>query len=260
MTLRNNTQICYANCTILCFYWAVCASTCTWQHGFGRLHKAFKALLYAHRPTIASFAPLNSLWQGWPDAHTQHDAAEFWGHILQVSAPNCCCGSWQARAATEHGVQIIESGTMTQALMTPLEVQSQPQSISTCIDRWRNQHGLQIHAFVQMPTILCLQLNRFRVQGRRVTKTRTPVHIPQVIAIPRFVDDSLDVHLKRYRPVAAVAHHGAAPLRGHYTSVAWLQDGFRLMDDNRLGQRVGVLPKALLRDIYLIWLVQIPDE
>ena len=80
-----------------------------------------------------------------------------------------------------------------------------------------------------------------------------------MIEIPRFVDDSLDV-LMRYRPVAAVAHHGATPLRGHYTSVAWLQDGFRLMDDNRMGQTVGALPKVLSCDIYLIWLVQIPDE
>ena len=259
MTLRNNTQICYANSIVLCFYWAVCATTCTWQHGFGRLHKAFKALLNTHRPTITSFAPLKTLWQGWPDAHIQHDAAEFWAHLLQVSAPSSCEGSWQARAATEEGVRITDSGTMKQALMTPLEVQPQAQSISVCIDRWRNQHGLQIHALVEAPTVLCLQLNRFQVSGRRVTKTKTPVHIPQVIAVPRFVDDSLDVHLMRYRPVAAVAHHGATPLRGHYTSVAWLQEGYHLMDDNRVGKRVGVIPKALSCDIYLIWLVQIPD-
>ena len=213
---------------------------------------AFKALLSAHRPTITSFAPLRSLWQGWPDAHIQHDAAEFWAHLLQVSAPSSCRGSWQARAVTEDGIQILDSGTMQQALMTPLEAQSQTQSISACINRWRNQHRLQIHVLVDAPTVLCLQLNRFRVRGRRVTKTKTPVHIPQVIEIPRFVDDSLDVHLMRYRPVAAVAHHGATPLRGHYTSVAWLQDGFRLMDDNRMGQTVGALPKALSCDIYLI--------
>ena len=133
LSLRNGSQICYANSVLLAYMWCTHLSSLSWLRAFGRAADPIQLLLQVHRPTLTSFDSLGFLWRDWPRPHIQHDASEFRAHFLLVTGCIACVGEWEARKHIEVGVQVMVSGSSAQAITIPVPTPNQCKCVS--------QHG-----------------------------------------------------------------------------------------------------------------------
>ena len=69
-------------------------------------------------------------------------------------------------------------------------------TLTEALESWHAQH--YIHALSTPPTLLAIQLWRFRHNGRRTVKIRTPCDIPPMLEIPFFCDDQLTCGMRAY--------------------------------------------------------------
>ena len=186
LSLRNGTQICYANSVILAYLWCIRLSAIEWSQALGLAADPILRLLQVHRPTLTSFNSLAFLWYDWPQPHIQHDASEFWAHFLQVTGSIARVGVWEARKLVAAGVQIMSAGSADQAVTIPVPApnSSGSTSLQVCLTAWRRQLRPQLHAFTVLPSVLCLHLERYTHTGGRVRKTKVRLLLPEVIQVP----------------------------------------------------------------------------
>ena len=108
-----------------------------------------------HLPSCMVFQPLFSRWQ---HIHQQHDAGEFWLHLVNVARSPAFHGSWEARLTNPPS--LVDSGT----LYHPLILQPGP-SLQSMIDVWHQQFA--VHGLKDSVTALCVQLARYSRDGRK---------------------------------------------------------------------------------------------
>ena len=86
-------------------------------------------------------------------------------------------------------------------------------SLREALESWHEQQ--YTHALSRPPTLLAIQLGRFRHNGRRTIKVRTPCDIPPVLEVPFFSDDQLMCGRETYRLCGGIVHVGDLATSGH---------------------------------------------
>ena len=147
------------------------------------------------------------------------------------------------------------------ALMAvPILTSSEKITLAQLIDNWAeplNDPGHKQWLSVA-PSVLVLQLVRYRFVQGRVIKDVTPIELAAHVDMPMAADRH---RRQRYQLVSIILHHGDSPDRGHYTSIcsagAGLQRWLHLNDDHvpREVTSEGLL-HLCYSDMYVLCLVR----
>ena len=138
---------------------------------------------------------------------------------------------------------IDQGSTWPLALPAPLEGLSVPPmhkvSLQTIVDTW-NDHQDGRLGLVTVPSVLCLQVNRFNPSNESQHKTSVPVDPEPSIAMPVFshdlqAGDALSQHVVLYHRAAFILHIGPSSTTGHYRCVLYGEtpEDIFLTDDNQ---------------------------
>ena len=168
-------------------------------------------------------AAYRELLHAWISPDDQHDVVEFAMYVLtQVGAINLL-GSWQARTQNGDGAVVHDTGHVI-----ILHPNRNRQSLHLMLSTWEAANHGQVCAFQQPPTLVLMQVMRFRndASGRLRRLQLAVKHVMDEYNIP------MDVYYQLYRPVAVICHRGRTPKSGHYTAI--LIDDFCMWhcDDN----------------------------
>ena len=266
LSLHNDTNLCYLNSTAIAASWTILQAQ---LHDQGYLHLAPALKLLCNRAESALNRPLkllsqlpwNVLLQGWRDIHRQHDAPELVTHLLPRLRVNRSDDRWEARVSTEQGLHIQDQGGMH----SPLLMFPHPGDtlyLQRVIDQWHLQAA--VHALVNPPNILCIQLQRFTGEGGHLTRHVRPLQdCHHIVHVPIFEShDSTVVKPARYEVTAVQLHFGQSPDTGHYRTILRGQKKFGnlqtwITDDNNPAQSATEnFPEAS----YLLWMRQVNEE
>ena len=133
-------------------------------------------------------------------------------HVLRQLRPQCMEGSWQSRSS--HGeVRDIGDTNVPLYVTTP---SGGKHDIQTRALQWSAQD--LVHALVNPPVLLCIQLERFVRRNRAIRKKSVPIVVGD-ICMPMFVNASAHTEQIAYRLISMVVHLGNSPNTGHYRSV-----------------------------------------
>ena len=91
----------------------------------------------------------------WPQAHEQHDAAEFLMQSLAKAEPHAFSGQWQSRMMQLDRMHIQDRGS----LLAPLNLDRLGPDLQACLDLWEGQS--YVHAMIDFNHALVLQIHRF---------------------------------------------------------------------------------------------------
>ena len=113
-------------------------------------------------------------------------------HVLRKLRPQCMEGSWQSRSS--HGeVRDIGDTNVPLYVATP---SGGKHDIQTCVLQWSAQD--LVHALVNPPVLLCIQLERFVRRNRAIRKKSVPI-VAGDICMPMFVNASAHTEHIAYR-------------------------------------------------------------
>ena len=266
ISLHNATNLCYLNSTAIAASWTVLQAQ---LHDQGDLHLAPALRLLCNRAESALHRPLKLLsqlpWtvllQGWRDIHRQHDAPELVTHLLPRLRVNRSDARWEARVSTEQGISIRDQGSMH----SPLLMFPHPGDalyLQRVIDQWHLQAA--VHALVNPPHILCIQLQRFTGERGHLTRHVRPLQdCHHIVHVPAFASESTAVvQPARYEVTAIQLHFGQSPDTGHYRTILRGQKKFGhlqtwITDDNSSAKSATeTFPDAS----YLLWMRQAKEE
>ena len=102
--------------------------------------------------------------------------------------------------------------------------------IQTMMDAWHRDRDRTV-GFVELPSVLIIQLLRFKLHQGNVRKIRTEVHLDNILQVPTFTDDRLGTTSLTYQLCAYVVHHGLTPCSGHCTAALLLGPEYWLCND-----------------------------
>ena len=138
------------------------------------------------------------------------DVTELMSFVMDPDSRHAV-GEWKARCV-EPGRDVICDRGSTSPFIS-LDIQDMP-TLGEALASWREQHYR--HALSRPPTLPAIQLGRFRHNGRRTLKVRTPCDIPLVLELPVFQDDQLGCDSRSYRLSGGIVHVGDLATSGHY--------------------------------------------
>ncbi|CAE7262478.1 PRP2 [Symbiodinium sp. CCMP2592] len=182
---------------------------------------------------------------GWQDWQQQHDVAEFASFFCGRHRVQAVTGEWEARTYVDGVGQPGDAGLSTQPIL--LVMPSTPPGLApelkvqSLVDSWYAQEAT--HAFTVAPSVLLLQLGRFKVVNGKVQKVHTSVTIDKVLWIPIYENANFQVGSVKYRLASAICHHGQHPRAGHYQALLHSANGLWSCDDNRGSRRCDFVPE-----------------
>ena len=207
--LRNRANYCYLNSVAVSLHWAM-LSAGGQARDYGSLGPAMAVLTRMKTVELATHAEWKALLQGWRRPAQQHDVTELMSFVMDQSS--CLVeGEWQARCVEQGHDTVRDRGPA--APFIGLDIQG-THSLREALESWHEQH--YTHALSMPPTLLAIQLGRFRHNGRRTIKVRTPCDIPPVLEVPFFSDDQLMCGRETYRLCGGIVHVGDLATSGHY--------------------------------------------
>ena len=163
---------------------------------------------------LTNAIPWLAVFATWPQAHEQHDAAEFCAHFLRHAKPPPLCGEWHARIAQGTAVRVVDTGTT----LLPLKLDRLEPTLQSCLDVWEGQ--AQIHAMSYFGGALIVQLHRFthdEADGINKLDMRVEIKPGQEVAIPVFSNPGSTITAMINCRVAFVVYHlGTTQHTGHY--------------------------------------------
>ena len=207
--LRNRSNYCYLNSVAVSLHWALLSAD-SHTRDYGSLGPAIAVLNRLKKVELATRATWKALLQGWRRPAQQHDVTELMSFVMDQNSP-LVAGEWQARCV-EPGRDIICDRGSTSPFIS-LDIQGK-NSLREALISWHEQHYR--HAISAPPILLAIQLGRFRHNGRRTVKIRTPCDIPPALELPFFRDNQLECGLKSYRLCGGIVHVGDLATSGHY--------------------------------------------
>ena len=207
--LRNRSNYCYLNSVAVSLHWALLSAD-SHTRDYGSLGPAIAVLNRLKKVELATHATWKALLQGWRRPAQQHDVTELMSFVMDQNSP-LVAGEWQARCV-EPGRDIICDRGSTSPFIS-LDIQGK-NSLREALISWHEQHYR--HAISAPPILLAIQLGRFRHNGRRTVKIRTPCDIPPALELPFFRDNQLECGLKSYRLCGGIVHVGDLAASGHY--------------------------------------------
>ena len=78
----------------------------------GACSGCLKVVYGARSLQLTNALPWLAVFAAWPQAHEQHDAAEFSAHFLHLARPRAFSGTWTARLAQGDTVRVTDTGTL----------------------------------------------------------------------------------------------------------------------------------------------------
>ena len=213
MVLFNPHNLCYANAVAIAFAWLGHIFQSYVLAG-GACSGCLKVVYGARNLQLTNALPWLAVFADWPQAHEQHDAAEFSAHFLSLARPGVFSGTWNARLAQGDTVRVTDMGT----LLLPLKLDRLESTLQSCLDVWEGQAS--VHALSHFEHALILQLHRFALDGNgSVTKQGSSIDIRpgQTVAVPVFnAATSTETVMISCRIAFVVYHLGDTPYTGHY--------------------------------------------
>ena len=206
--LRNRSNYCYLNSVAVSLHWALLSAN-SHTRDYGSLGPAIAALNRLKKVELATRATWKALLQGWQRPAQQHDVTELMSFVMDQNSP-LVAGEWQR--CVEPGRDIICDRGSTSPFIS-LDIQGK-NSLREALISWHEQHYR--HAISAPPILLAIQLGRFRRNGRRTVKIRTPCDIPPALELPFFSDNQLECGQKSYRLCGGIVHVGDLATSGHY--------------------------------------------
>ena len=194
----------------------------------------------------------------WRRPQDQHDVSEFASHTLARMRPSILGGHWVSRVEDP---QLRNTDTGLLHMPISMSIPADAANLQDCVNAWHSQ--AHVHALLDAPPLILLQLGRFRHRSHRhVTKLRTVLEIDGAISMPHFVD-GLQTQRVQYRVVGGVMHIGNTPASGHYRSFLSSFDGdpepsamqhAYITDDGQTAHLMSTDEKCLAKaNVYLVW-------
>ena len=200
------------NASAAALHWAMRAMGCH-PGDFGSLRPALLAISRLRRLEIPTHHDWKPLLRGWRRPTQQHDAAEFMSHVTDPSAA-ALIGRWQARCLAGGRLSIRDEGNSAPYVSVDITAQH---DLQNALNAWHQQQ--YIHALIDLPKLLCLQLGRFRHEGSRTVKVRHRCSVPQRLQVPHFADDFLECATQEYILCSGIVHVGDTATSGHYRAM-----------------------------------------
>ena len=119
------------------------------------------------------------------------------------------------------------------------------------LDSWSRDRDRRV-GFIELPSVLVIQILRFKVHQGQIRKLRTEVHLENTIRVPKFVDDRLGTSSHHYQLSAYIVHHGLTPRSGHYTAVLMKGLEYWLCNDAQPAVLFPEPPPQHYRDGYVL--------
>ena len=210
--LTNRANYCYMNASAAALHWAMRAMNGR-PSDFGSLGPALMAISKLRRLEIPTHHDWKILLRGWRRPTQQHDAAEFMSHIVDPGS-NATAGRWQARCLERGRSPVREESNSAPHIGINIATHHDLQS---AVNAWHQQH--YTHALSTPPKLLCLQLGRFRHEGRRTVKVRQRCSVPHRLQVPAFTGELLECHDLTYALCSGIAHIGDTATSGHYRAM-----------------------------------------
>ena len=252
-----NQNTCYMNSFVQVLLWSL-TSTSGQFTSLGSCAYFFQQLGH-HDPHKVKHLSKDFFWRtliaGWTNSHQQQDVAEFASFLCKKHKISLVAGEWEARTYI-HGVgHPGDAGLSAQPIL--LHLPSLPPGLSSTprvqslVDQWYAQEA--IHAFTVLPSVLMLQLGRFRVQQGQIHKIHTHVQVDEWLWIPHFLNANFQVRPIKYERIAVICHHGEHPRSGHYQAMLHSHDCSWSCDDNRSSHLCSDMPIWHSSSCYLLF-------
>ena len=208
----NRANYCYMNASAAALHWAMRVMNGR-PSDFGSLGPALMAISRLKRLEIPTHHDWKILLRGWRRPTQQHDAAEFMSHIVDPRA-TATAGCWQARCLERGRSPVCEESSSAPHIGINIAAHHDLQS---ALNAWHQQH--YTHALSTPPKLLCLQLGRFRHEGRRTVKVRQRCSVPHRLQVPAFTGELLECTDLTYALCSGIAHIGDTATSGHYRAM-----------------------------------------
>ena len=208
----NRANYCYMNASAAALHWAMRVMNGR-PSDFGSLGPALMAISRLRRLEIPTHHDWKLLLRGWRRPTQQHDAAEFMSHIVDPRA-TATAGRWQARCLERGRSPVCEESSSAPHIGINIAAHHDLQS---ALNAWHQQH--YTHALSTPPKLLCLQLGRFRHEGRRTVKVRQRCSVPHRLQVPAFDGELLECTDLTYALCSGIAHIGDTATSGHYRAM-----------------------------------------
>ena len=204
------------------------------------VYGALQASTCALRAKASLYLPECMSWRfifaQWPRLSRQHDAGEFYRHLLQRSMPAAYKGHWESRLSLPF--QVSDSGE----LLSPILLHLAGSTLASIIRHWRDQYA--ITALVKHSGLVTLQLCRYRDDA---SKDSSPITLTPGarITLPVFVSDACtDTREETFLLAWVVFHLGEETTSGHYQAALSVPNkgmwDFYICDDIGFLEELGV--------------------
>ena len=230
--LRNPHNVCYTNSCVQAFFW-IGALTGEARSVYGALQASICALHAKASLYLPECMSWRFIFAQWPRLSRQHDAGEFYRHLLQRSMPAAYKGHWESRLSLPF--QVYDSGE----LLSPILLHLAGSTLASIILHWRDQYA--ITALVQHSGLVTLQLCRYRDDA---SKDGTPITLTPGarITLPVFMSDACtDTREETFLLAWVVFHLGEETTSGHYQAALSVPSKgmweFYICDDNRVPRK-----------------------
>ena len=199
---------------------------------------------------------------------SQHDAAEFVSHWLDLLGTSVVDMGWERRVQHENGTFAVDRSSSSLPLFLQFDRQTMQQSsceLSLLVELWHQADGM-VASLTSHAQCICIHLDRC-VQlsaSDPVTKCSTKLAIEHLCPVPVFQGEGLQFEFKEYLTIALQAHLGGDS-SGHYRTALRIQPTvahgttpahWLLCDDWRSPQPVWQLPEWFEQNITLLWLLR----
>ena len=178
-------------------------------------------------------------------------------------------GRWQARCLERGRSPICDQGSSAPYIGVDIADHS---SLQSALNAWHHQH--YTYALSDPPRLLCLQLGRFRHEGRRTVKVRHKCQVPKRLQVPVFGGELLECTAHEYILCSGIVHVGDTAASGHYRAMC-VHSPFETVrsegsspvlrytlcdDDRQASQRSPNLDNLLDHNLYVVMCSRLDPE
>ena len=269
MTLRNDTNWCYANTTMYGLLWTLLSLNSCEAFSWGPHFKPLMQFIFASKDislALIHFPWFVQLLETWGFTQAQQDCSEFVrAAILWLDSPEIDL-KWERRF--EHA-GTTRCHDCSHACM-PVILQFTPQlsTMDVCklddlLHHWHQANGMRA-ALLRAAPIVCIHVDRLTAsETGQIEKSSCAIELDAETTIPVFNATGTDCEPVSYLPIAAASHQGLDQA-GHYQALLKIQPTvlsahpvqWLLTQDNQQPQACWEIPTGFRENLTVIWLIK----